>query len=515
MPYSGSEDTTLPENVKRLNIQQRKKWVATFNNTIESCQKNGGKADKCEELAFRIANGTVKKEAGAMEEIKEKVKVDEPVNKEPEKAKYIACETGATSFEEVEVIKAAQEQAEQMQETTCIAEGLMGNVLRSQDIPPGEKPGRLQRVIDGLVKRLGLAGAEKQVIKTDDGQKGNLRQQVNPGTDYLAVFPKIESKRNPTFLITKDKAGNMRWLGIPTNKWRDRDTPPQIIEEKAHLEFAGYLNKTKDFPILLSWHTPGTRIGIADWVDYSNGFLMMGGTIDKDKYNEAEKLREKCLTEDIGMSHGFVYSYSDKEKEIIGKYRTWEVSHLPAFNAANVWTSFDIIKKEGKTVLNPEKRKYLVELHGEDIVSGLERKAAELEKDLTSAGIDFKEFSPVDTKEVVTQATKAVIESDGFVTLIASVASLAEKVKALSETAIPAMQKSIDDVKKVADEAEAKAKKSIDDIVAEAMTAKSTAFRASQDGKGLTEEEKKKDQTHEIKVIEPSMAQGFLGKKTA
>ncbi len=78
MPYSGSEDASLPENVKKLNTQQRKKWVATFNNTIESCQKNGGKADKCEELAFRIANGTVKKEAGAMEEIKEKVKVEEP-----------------------------------------------------------------------------------------------------------------------------------------------------------------------------------------------------------------------------------------------------------------------------------------------------------------------------------------------------------------------------------------------------------------------------------------------------
>lgn len=611
MPYESLDD--LPDNIKKLSKAQQEKWRKTWNNTFRNCQDDNtgggaGSSEKCEKIAFRIANGTIKKEVEIVEnkekpieETTEKdlvmerpsgpvpvVVVDEPKDYKPF--------SGAESFEELDEWRSARDQQSAVDQTTYETRALMENVMDSDD-DLATKPGKIKKIASGFQQRAAdiLSGmakaiepeAEKQVTKTEDGvefkasdyavvpdaekpatwklrlaekrsgnftvvqvaraitamqpsgfrgqrvqfsgdqkkqavsrigatinktggtddQKENLRRRLN------AVK---ELKDNALFMVLKDTDGTLRWLGIPSNKWRDRDNPPQIIEESAHKEFINYLDETKEYPVLLSWHTPGTRLGVADFADYSNGFLIMGGTIDKDRYAEAEKLAEKCLKEDIGMSHGFVYTYSDQKQEVIGKYRMWEVSHLPLAKAANVWTSIDILNEEVEQMLNPEKRQYLVDLHGEDMISAFESKVVDLEGDLASLGIESKELgfaSESDTESVVQETVKALVESDGFKAMIAAISTLTDSVKELKETTIPSITQRLDDVDSANKENAEKTQKTTDQIIAEAFTPKNKGFQASEKGEELSDEDRKKEQESgiTIPVVNEDMLAGFVG----
>ncbi len=56
MPYTGADDPKLPANVKRLSVEGRKKWIATWNSVFH---ESGD-----ESKAFRIANGTITAKEG-------------------------------------------------------------------------------------------------------------------------------------------------------------------------------------------------------------------------------------------------------------------------------------------------------------------------------------------------------------------------------------------------------------------------------------------------------------------
>jgi len=58
MPYT-VDSPKLPANVKNLSPAKRKMWVAVWNSIFAKCQEEG--ADNCEEQAFRVANGVVKR----------------------------------------------------------------------------------------------------------------------------------------------------------------------------------------------------------------------------------------------------------------------------------------------------------------------------------------------------------------------------------------------------------------------------------------------------------------------
>jgi len=508
---------------------------------------------------------------------------------------------GAQSFEELDKIEAQRENLREVSMATRNAQGMITNVMIDPNMSIEEKPNAIQKIMNGLVKRVKnltsgkeiseptvvnntvIIETEKQASKTeggirfrssdyavvpdeekpstwklrlaenssgnitvaqvaraitamqpggfrgqqaelspeeksqaisrigaaigrsdgDDNQKKNLRTRLNR-------VKELAEHVNSSFWITKDATGNMRWYGFPSNKWRDRDIPAQIISEDAHKEFVEYLEQTKDYPILLSWHTPGTRIGQADWAVYEKGFLIMGGYIDSDKHTDAEALVEKCQKEAIGMSHGFVYSYADKEKEVIGRYRTWEVSHLPLSKAANVWTSIDIIRKEVKeTMISEEKKAYLVGLHGQEVVDSIINKAADLEKDLLSAGVEFKdivepEVKEVDSSALVQETAKAIVESEGFKSIATTIAGLEEQFKELKETTIPALEQKIA-------EATTKAQKTTDDAIAEAMKSRSSVYQPSKDAPAPTEEENKESPGPQADFIDAGFYEAMTG----
>jgi hypothetical protein len=62
MPYSGESDPNLPTNVKSMSKKERRQWVHIFNSVLSTCREKGGAMEECETLAFKEANGVLKKE---------------------------------------------------------------------------------------------------------------------------------------------------------------------------------------------------------------------------------------------------------------------------------------------------------------------------------------------------------------------------------------------------------------------------------------------------------------------
>ncbi len=326
MPYTLDN---LPENVKKLSKDEQEKWVKTFNSALENYKKDDPKT--AEEKAFATANAGIKK------------------TKEGEKCMVCDAMNSATSFEELEVAEDTLEQSAKMEKLTYQTERLFSNVMRSPEIE--DKPSALSRIVDGLKSRLsGILGGKKS---TED--------------------------ERTYFHVTKDKDGEYRWFTLVSNIFRDADNPPEIFETKAHKEYVEYLDKGGTYPELWLWHTPGTKVGKADWVDFDDGFLMASGTFDNKEV--AEKLSKD---KNLGVSHGFNYRYSNKEKGIIGWYRTYEISPLPKDKAANPWAGIEILKSEAN--MNKDKRKFLVDKLGEERVKELESRPAELSKSLKEMG---------------------------------------------------------------------------------------------------------------------------------
>ena len=164
--------------------------------------------------------------------------------------------------------------------------------------------------------------------------------------------------------------------------------------------------------------------------------------------------------------------------------------------------------------LNPEKRKYLVELHGEDVVSTFESKVIDLEGDLASLGIESKELGlpGEDTETVVQETIKALVESDGFKAMITAIQELTASNKELKETTIPGLVSRLDAVEAKGKETADKTQKTTDDIIAEAFRSKSSAFQASKDGDPPTEAEKEEERKTAVATpVDAGMVAGFFG----
>jgi len=67
MPYSGKNDPDLPSNIKKLPDRLRSQWVKVWNSTHARCTEEGG--EDCEGMAFRVANGIVKKRMEGREDV--------------------------------------------------------------------------------------------------------------------------------------------------------------------------------------------------------------------------------------------------------------------------------------------------------------------------------------------------------------------------------------------------------------------------------------------------------------
>jgi len=278
---------------------------------------------------------------------------------------------------------------------------------------------------------------------------------VNTAKSFFAIPPDSDPTPTPSFSLFKDLAGDWRFLAIVSNKYRDHDNPPEIIEDKAHREFIEYLDKSGDYPEAWLWHTPKTRWGKVDFADYVDGFVIMSGTVDKGSEDVAERLSKES---NLGVSHGFRNTYSDKD--IIGWYRSFELSPLPLTAAANPWTGISLLKKEAEMGFSDTKKAWLEKILGPEKVSALGNDIKGMADALNAAGVEYKDMPQDDdkdsdktaetaltAKDIGDAVTKAIEESQRLKTMddsIAAIKAKADMVPSLIER-LDALEKSDDD----------------------------------------------------------------------
>lgn len=308
-------------------------------------------------------------------------------------ASYIPL--GATSFADVDEYIIAEAVGQRVQELTRQFQTLAGNILYTDEI--ADKGSALNGLVSELDARLGEAIKPKgmfgllkeamrsQLIGVKDGGEERIRED-------LAID---KEKAKPSGGLFLWKEGDVyRWLAVYSNKYLDRDSPPEIISEAAHREFiAAVERKEASYPELWHFHVPGTRYGQADMLAYdANGFVVASGTIDKGHEAEADILSKR---EDVRVSHGMLLSsveYDPKEKNVITRYRSIEISDLPLHRAANPLTGFYMMKEGGTMGLPKDKKEYLKSVGMSDdaiatLEAEIERKAATAKE----AGLASKE----------------------------------------------------------------------------------------------------------------------------
>ena len=320
---------------------------------------------------------------------------ERPETEDEEKSIYgSVAYTWATSYaqldEEVEARDSAIETNELLANFPMLAE----NIIIDPDI--SNKKSAIKKLGGELADRIEAAGkASKELDEHTSLVEGVITKLKN-----LISSPKDDNK---SMMLWKQADGTYRWITRYSNKFRDRDTPPEIISEKSHRRFIKMVDKgLAPYPELWLWHVPNWKIGQADWLAYDDeGFALSSGTIDKGKEPVAEWLMER---EDFLVSHGMPNESIVREAEdptVIIEHETREISLLPGDVAANTMTGF-VINKESDMTIPTEKRDALVDQWklADGLLDSLEATNAKDAEQAAEEGVESKEKEP-ETKVVV------------------------------------------------------------------------------------------------------------------
>ena len=430
------------------------------------------------EVVAAIAGGVEKIEVGEVGDVLEFSRdesIPEKVEDPEEKSHMVAVDVispdlpvgGATTFDELDDYREARDEANDIRDVIWDFEMLVDNVLQKSD--PGELGGKIVALGTAMKGRLENPPESKSVL-------GSLKDRMMSGLEK-AKAKRLEKgaptkKHSSGIRVFKAKDG-FRWFGWVSNKYRDRDWPAepqlggQIITEEAHKEFVLWVDEDpkERMPQYWHWHTPeSAHKERADWIDYSDGFLMMSGSLTE---KEAELQTALNAKYDLAMSHGLVRSdlHYDKERGLIQKYRTFEVSDLPREFAANEWTDIVAIAKEVATMgLTPEKRNFLVEAMGEEKVMELEQDTEKRAKALEDLGVEYKGLEealsaiaePEEAEEEEEAPETEAVPAKEFEGLSAYLETQSEATKANSK-AIVAIGETLVDLSKSDDEKVAEA----------------------------------------------------------
>jgi len=518
MPYTGASDTSLPSKVKKMSAKKRRQWVGIFNSAFKRCMAGKTRIKpankkKCESFAFQNAYGVVKKEDNMSNsrkkrkqkalEVAENPTEDKELEEITDEEAQVLLESyakgdekwgevevvvveqempygGAQSWADLEEYRDAEAQTDAVQRTEYEFRKLVSNILEDETLELSAKGDKIATLAEGF------SGHAEEL--TEEYKEEESEPDTSIIDKVLAVIgikkgikkaPKTKVKYSG-FIVEKDLQGNHRWFGWVSNKFRDRDRKAhpkgEIIAEAAHKEFVEWVyedTKTR-MPQLWLWHTPKTAMKErADWLDYSDGFLLASGPLTE---KEAEMWNQLSEKHEMGMSHGFFKSpqYYDVENGIINKYRSFEGSGLPLAVAANEWTDLKTLLQEAKEMgFTPDRRAFLVDALGEEKVAELEASTKDLAEQLKELGIEFKE---VEEKQVVEKEDKTLEKPVESETTVLDVKALMESLglDKLSEylegqeAVIKALGKTVEEQNTVI----AELKKSDDEKVAEVLKPK-------------------------------------------
>lgn len=393
MPYSGASDESLPDNVKKMSLGKRKQWVEVFNSSIAAGDDEG--------TAFAKANGVAKKKALIEDwydlDSRQLSMVD------AEYSHYGASsEGGCASCRWFVSPNSCLLVWGDVSPTGKCKLWYDGASMMAEPEMMEKEAHPLRKLLQSIAKALHL---------NEDGS------EPDPSPLSEVAAPEPASAEQPPvrpIMFVKTSDGRTRFFTSFTNAFKDLHG--EIITQAAHKDYVFWATQKQQYPELQLWHCgPQSKFGQVDWLDYTDGFVVASGLIDADKEYIADALKEA----DVKVSHGF-YGVSNDAKEIVA-YRTFEVSVLPADNAANPYTSFNIAK-EFDMGFNPVKREWLktVANMSDDAIAAWESKLVDMKKSLEQLGIEYK--------EVAEDSIGAEIAS-----YASAVASVAEAVLALKQ----------------------------------------------------------------------------------
>lgn len=226
------------------------------------------------------------------------------------------------------------------------------------------------------------------------------------------IFDKAVNKINdiinppppPNMLVWKEADGDYGWMATYSNKFMDRDNPPDIIASTAHKEFVEKVDKgLAPLPDLYLWHVPEWKVGYATALAYDDsGFPIAIGRFDKECQDVAEWLAKQT---DFGVSHGMWNSTIQRDPEdpsVIIAYESHEISALPRVHAANLLADWSVIPTDIKELqevdmtIPEEKRQELLQRGlPEATLSALEERNKNKAEAATAEGIKSKETEEV------------------------------------------------------------------------------------------------------------------------
>lgn len=284
--------------------------------------------------------------------------------------------------------------------------------------------------------RNALARAAQQIKSGDEEAKRDARAALPKIRSAAKKFGIGMSKEAGSLLIEKDANGDWRWVGWPTNNYKDRDG--DIVRKSAHEEYVEWVNKNMDVaPLFATWHTPGTeRTHPVDYVGFTDGFLVVSGKLTD---NEASDLMRVQKEIDLGLSIGAIAIRDKSEPNVINWYRCYEISDLPLEKAANPWSEVTILTKEAVM----EKMEYFTQLLGEERAKAFLEKTAMKKEALDEAQIESKETkeqppqapqpAPAADYEAILEKVKKELDIDGLAEFVTKAQEAMEKVPLLEE----------------------------------------------------------------------------------
>lgn len=353
-----------------------------------------------------------------------------------------------TSFQELDTMQAAQEQAARVEEVTWDVRHLVNNILWSSDLDPKAKSQKIQKVAADFESRVSDAAKPMRkdievleieaILAADARHTGTIEKGLDIVVDLVKgrnpvklndeelnlssrlhirkalaqaarqienggeeaeearkALPKIRIAAKTmgvdagldrsTILIQKDEKGDWRWIGQPTNNFIDWQE--DILAKSAHEKYVAFLDENPECaPVFLSWHTPGTaREHPADFWMEKDGALIMSGILTED---EAAGLLTVQKEIDLGMSHqAFALRMDPDDPRVVTDYWMYEVSDLPTDKAANPFTMLETMTKE----VGMDKLEYLTQIMGSEKAKAYLEKTSQIQKNLKDAGITSKE----------------------------------------------------------------------------------------------------------------------------
>lgn len=407
MPYGGKDGKELPANVKKLPKKKQEQWVSVWNS---SYAKHGD-----ESKAFAMANGVVGKKKGLIDDWWEvdhrQIEQDEagysPTGGSGDKM-CASCQWFVPSDDACVVVRG-----------DIVATGLSDFWHEKVEYVPDPMP---VVIVSDETKE---ASSKPVQVANVNGSGSAL---VNKMVSFLqSIVPQRAAPPSPlvqaesALLFYKSGDGKLRWFARYSNCYKDRDR--EFISTASHKEYVEWVHRTGVYPELWLWHTPGSRIGKADFVDFDSGIAVASGLIDEKSLSIAEHLSDGV--DNLGASHGFFPVVTIGN--VVHKHWTFEISVLPSGRASAYGTGYNFYRiKEGD--MKPEQREWF-KAQGvpEEQIDAWAESTTKMANALKDSGLEYKEVT-----EDGTNAVGLLVQQQVAVTK--ALTELTEKVGALAKT---------------------------------------------------------------------------------